>query len=49
MKAEELQPPITGNQQINEMYSYAFMVVEENRMIMVRDALKPHRAELYQD
>ena len=49
MKAEELHPPTTGNQQVNEMYSYAYMVVEEIHMIMVRDALKPHRAELYQD
>ena len=47
MKIEALEPRITGNQQINEMYSLAFMVVEEKNMIAVRDALKPHRAELY--
>ncbi|MCK5443557.1 MAG: hypothetical protein KAJ23_16855 [Maribacter sp.] len=39
---------ITGCQQINEMYSLAFMVVNEEDMIQVRDALKPHRGELYQ-
>lgn len=39
---------ITRHQQINELYSLAFMVVTEENMIQVRDALKPHRGELYQ-
>ncbi|MBM1106494.1 hypothetical protein JQC67_10120 [Aurantibacter crassamenti] len=38
---------ITGYQQLTEMHSIAFMVVSENEMITVRDALKPHRGELY--
>lgn len=40
---------ITGHQQINELYSLAFMVVIEEHMIQIRDALKPHRGELYQE
>ena len=40
---------ITGYQQLHEMHSIAFMVVEESGMIAVRDALKPHRAEVYGD
>lgn len=36
----------SGTEIINEMYAIAFMVVEEEDMIVVRDALKPHRGEL---
>jgi len=39
---------ITGHQHLNTMHSLAFMVVAENEMIAVRDALKPHRGELYE-
>ncbi|EAR00105.1 hypothetical protein [Maribacter sp. HTCC2170] len=46
---EKLTLDITGFQDINEMYSIAFMVVEEADMIAVRDALKPHRGEVYSD
>ena len=38
---------ITGSQDFNEMHSIAFMVVDETEMISVRDALKPHRGEVY--
>ncbi|NND80088.1 MAG: hypothetical protein HKN53_09320 [Maribacter sp.] len=44
---EKLNLVITGHQHMNEMYSFAFMVVEESNMIPVRDALKPHRGEVY--
>jgi len=40
---------ITGFEHVNEMHSYAFMVTEESNMITLRDALKPHRAEVYQE
>ena len=46
---EKLVLDITGYQHINEMYSFAYMVVEESNMIAMRDALKPHRAEVYED
>ncbi|MCF6346811.1 MAG: hypothetical protein L3J20_00740 [Flavobacteriaceae bacterium] len=32
--------------QISEMYSIAFIIVNENDMITFRDALKPHRGEV---
>ena len=44
---EKLPLNITGFKVINEMYSIAFMVVERQNMIAVRDALKPHRGEIY--
>ena len=44
--AEQLQLNSTGVEIKNELHSIAFMVVEEDNMIAVRDALKPHRGEL---
>tara|TARA_R110002050_G_scaffold286121_2_gene436389 strand:+ start:190838 stop:191086 length:249 start_codon:yes stop_codon:yes gene_type:complete len=44
---EKLSIDITGFKDVNEMYSIAFLVVEEQDMLKVRDALKPHRGEVY--
>lgn len=38
---------ITGFEVLNEMYAIAYMIVTDENMIQVRDALKPHRGELY--
>ena len=40
--------PITGFELRNEMHAIAFLVVEEKDMIKFRDALKPHRGEVYE-
>lgn len=48
IEAEKLELNITGFEILNEMYAIAFMVVEEKDMIMVRDALKPHRGEVFE-
>ena len=45
---ERLALNITGFHIINEMHATAFMVVAESDMIAVRDALKPHRGEVYE-
>ena len=45
---EKLSPNITGFKIIDELYALAFMVVNEENMIIVRDALKPHRGELFE-
>jgi hypothetical protein len=47
--SEKLPLNITGFDIINDMHATAFMVVEEANMITVRDALKPHRGEIYAD
>lgn len=39
---------ITGYEALNEMYAIAFLVVEEKDMITFRNALKPHRGEVYE-
>jgi len=44
---EKLPLSITGFETQGEMQAIAFMVVTDDYMIQVRDALKPHRGELY--
>lgn len=46
---EKLSLNITGFEIKNEMHAIAFMVVTDEHMISVRDALKPHRGELYEE
>ena len=38
----------TGVEHYNEVYSIAFLAITESDMIFYRDALKPHRATLYE-
>ncbi|WP_250434241.1 hypothetical protein [Hanstruepera flava] len=49
IKTEQLNLNITGFQTINDMHAIAFMVVPEHIMKPIRDALKPHRGQLYQE
>jgi hypothetical protein len=46
---EKLPIDITGFQILDEMYAIAFMVVNEENMIQVRDVLKPHRGEVFEN
>jgi hypothetical protein len=46
--SEKLSLDITGFEIFGEMHAIAFMVVTEDRMIPVRDALKPHRGEVFE-
>ena len=48
IQKEKLEVNITGFKIIDEMYAIAFMVVTDENMIPVRDALKPHRGEIYE-
>ena len=45
---EKLPLDITGFEALNNVYAIAWMVVTDENMIAVRDALKPHRGEVYQ-
>lgn len=49
IKKENLNLNITGFEPKNELHAIAFMVVTRTNMIVVRDALKPHRAVLSVD
>jgi len=46
--AEQLPVTITGFEVYGEFQAIAYMVVPEALMIQVRDALKPHRGELFE-
>ena len=45
--AAESLPELTGVKDLSDLHSTAFLVVNEGRMPAVRDALKPHRGEVY--
>nr|WP_297308017.1 hypothetical protein [uncultured Flavobacterium sp.] len=46
---EKLPISKTGFSAINESHAIAFIVVNDEQMIALRDILKPHRGELYED
>jgi len=47
IEAKKLNHNITGVEQLSDLYSIAYLVVDETEMIPVRDALRPHRGEWY--
>ena len=46
---EKLPLNITGFIIVNDLHATAFMVVTNENMIQVRDALKPHRGEVFEE
>jgi hypothetical protein len=44
---EKLDITITGIETLGDMHTLAFIVVEEDGMKPIRDALKPHRGQVY--
>ena len=46
---EELKYNFVDSKYISDMHSIVFLVVAEFEMPQVRDDLKPHRGELYED
>ncbi|PRZ20050.1 hypothetical protein [Flavobacterium granuli] len=46
--AEKLLLNITGFEVYGEMHAIAYMVVNDENMLQVRDALKPHRGVLFE-
>ena len=47
IQQEKAPVSITGTEIINEMHAIAFLVVKEVDMKPIRDALKPHRGQVY--
>ncbi|MFC5046604.1 hypothetical protein ACFSTE_10705 [Aquimarina hainanensis] len=39
----------TGAEDLTEMHSIAYMVIDESIMKPIRDALKPHRGQVYSE
>lgn len=48
LEKENYTLKITGFSVVNEMHAIAYMVVEEPDMIVFRDALRPHRGEVFE-
>ncbi len=48
IKKESLELNITGTSDLTDLHAVAYMVVEEKIMMQIRDALLPHRAEVYE-
>ena len=44
---EQVLADSTGHQNITDVHSIAYLVVAEKDMIAFRDALKPHRGEVW--
>ncbi len=47
IKLEGLNTTLTGVEILNDMHTIAFLVLDETDMKPVRDALKPHRGQVY--
>jgi hypothetical protein len=49
IKTENYEDILTGFEAINEFHAIAFLIVAETQMKPLRDALKPHRGQLYSE
>jgi len=49
IQLEELDITITGVETLSDMHSLAYLVVDESGMKPIRDALKPHRGQVYSE
>ena len=45
----QLDISITGFETLNDLHAIAYLVVDEDSMRPIRDALKPHRGQVYQN
>ncbi|NNE76627.1 MAG: hypothetical protein HKN31_06085 [Pricia sp.] len=45
---EKTKLDVTGHQHVSDMHSLAYMIVYESEMMTIRDALKPHRGEVWE-
>lgn len=48
IQIQKLEIDITGLSHISDLHSITFMVVSESEMKPIRDALRPHRGQVYQ-
>lgn len=46
---EQSNVDLTGIENLSDMHSIAFLVVNENEMKPIRDALHPHRGQVYSE
>lgn len=49
IKLEKLNITLTGTDNLSDLHTIAFLVVDEDKMKPIRDALKPHRGQVYSE
>ena len=49
IKINDLSPEIAGFESVTPEHHIAYLVVYESKMPAVRDGLKPHRGQIYQN
>lgn len=49
VKEQHLELNITGFELLTEMHSIAYMVIYRRDMEKLRDSLKPHRGQIYEE
>ncbi|WP_298556190.1 hypothetical protein [uncultured Algibacter sp.] len=47
IQLEKLNITITGIENLSNIHTIAFLVIDENKMKPIRDVLKPHRGQVY--
>jgi len=47
LQLEKIDTTSTGVEDLNDMHAIAYLVVDEDKMQPIRDALKPHRGQVY--
>jgi len=48
IRIEQLENKETGFEELSDIHSIAYMVINEDEMIPIRNALKPHRGQVYE-
>ena len=48
-EAEKYDHLVTGFEALHELHAIAFLIVPEDEMKPLRDALKPHRGQVYSE
>lgn len=49
IQLKSLDITVSGIETISDMHSLAYLVVDESKMKPIRDALKPHRGQVYNE
>lgn len=49
IEARNYEDILSGFETLNELHSIAYLVVPEDQMKIFRDALKPHRGQVYSE
>jgi len=49
IRIKKIEDTFSSIETINDMHTIAYMVIHEDKMPPIRDALKPHRGQVYME